>query len=58
MIEAGTEASDFELATQDGEPLKLSDYRGQIVVLYFYPKADTGWGKRHNDGAPKPLACV
>ena len=41
MIEPGDEAPDFELSDQDGRPLKLSDFRGQRVVLYFYPKADT-----------------
>src|SRR5947208_15020319 len=41
MIEAGTPAPDFELADQDGQPVKLSDLRGQPVVVYFYPKADT-----------------
>jgi peroxiredoxin Q/BCP len=41
MIEPGTPAPDFELADQDGEPVRLSDLRGRPVVLYFYPKADT-----------------
>jgi thioredoxin-dependent peroxiredoxin len=41
MIEPGDEAPDFELPNQDGEPIKLSNLRGQSVVLYFYPKADT-----------------
>jgi peroxiredoxin Q/BCP len=41
MIEPGEEAPDFELPDQDGRPLKLSDFRGQPVVVYFYPKADT-----------------
>jgi peroxiredoxin Q/BCP len=41
MIETGSTAPDFELSDQDGESVKLSDYRGQPVVLYFYPKADT-----------------
>lgn len=41
MIETGTQAPDFELPDQDGEPVKLSDLRGRRVVLYFYPKADT-----------------
>jgi thioredoxin-dependent peroxiredoxin len=41
MIEPDSPAPDFELANQDGQPVKLSDYRGQTVVLYFYPKADT-----------------
>ncbi len=34
-------AFDFSLPDQNGEMHKLSDYRGQIVVLYFYPKDDT-----------------
>jgi thioredoxin-dependent peroxiredoxin len=41
MIEPGATAPDFELPDQDGRPVKLSDLRGQPVVLYFYPKADT-----------------
>jgi peroxiredoxin Q/BCP len=41
VIEAGTEAPDFTLPDQDGEPVALSSLRGQQVVLYFYPKADT-----------------
>ena len=41
MIENGQTAPDFELPDQDGRPVRLSDYRGQTVVLYFYPKADT-----------------
>jgi thioredoxin-dependent peroxiredoxin len=41
MIEPGDKAPDFELPDQDGNPVKLSDLRGQPVVVYFYPKADT-----------------
>jgi peroxiredoxin Q/BCP len=41
LIEQGTQAPDFELPDQDGNPVALSDFRGQPVVLYFYPKADT-----------------
>jgi thioredoxin-dependent peroxiredoxin len=41
MIEPGDAAPDFELPDQDGNPVKLSDLRGQPVVVYFYPKADT-----------------
>jgi peroxiredoxin len=41
MIEPGQQAHDFELPDQDGRAVKLSDFRGQPVVLYFYPKADT-----------------
>jgi len=41
MIEQGQVAPDFELPDQDGRAVKLSDFRGQPVVVYFYPKADT-----------------
>jgi peroxiredoxin Q/BCP len=41
MIEPGEQAPDFELPDQDGRAVKLSDFHGQMVVLYFYPKADT-----------------
>jgi thioredoxin-dependent peroxiredoxin len=34
-------APDFTLPADDGSPVRLSDYRGQRVILYFYPKADT-----------------
>jgi thioredoxin-dependent peroxiredoxin len=41
MIEQGDQAPDFDLPDQDGRAIKLSDFRGQSVVVYFYPKADT-----------------
>jgi peroxiredoxin Q/BCP len=41
MLEAGQEAPDFTLPDQDGEELTLSELRGETVVLYFYPRADT-----------------
>jgi peroxiredoxin Q/BCP len=41
MPHPGSPAADFELPDQDGRPVKLSDFRGQPVVVYFYPKADT-----------------
>ena len=41
MIEPGQQAPGFTLPDQDGEPVSLDDLRGQVVVLYFYPKADT-----------------
>lgn len=41
MLTIGDTAPDFELLTDTGEPLKLSDLRGRRVVLFFYPKADT-----------------
>lgn len=41
MLTRGELAPDFELRNQDGEPVALSDYSGEHVVLYFYPRADT-----------------
>ena len=41
MLEVGTQAPDFTLPDQNGEMHKLSDYRGQKVILYFYPKDNT-----------------
>jgi len=41
MLEIGTMAPDFELPDQNGTPHRLSDYRGQRVILYFYPKDNT-----------------
>ena len=41
MIEEGKPAPDFELQSDSGETVRLSDFRGRPVVLYFYPKDDT-----------------
>jgi thioredoxin-dependent peroxiredoxin len=41
MVEEGKPAPDFELHADDGRTVKLSDFRGKPVVLYFYPKDDT-----------------
>ena len=41
MVEEGKPAPDFELTSDSGEQVKLSDLRGKPVVLYFYPKDDT-----------------
>lgn len=41
MLNEGDMAPDFELATDGGGSLKLSDLLGKRVVLYFYPKDDT-----------------
>ena len=38
MLEIGTLAPEFSLPDQNGKLRNLSDYRGQKVVLYFYPK--------------------
>ena len=40
-LKIGDMAPDFETLTDTGEQVKLSDFRGRRVVLYFYPKDDT-----------------
>jgi len=41
MLEPGGNAPDFALPDQDGREVKLGDFAGGPLVLYFYPKADT-----------------
>lgn len=40
-IEAGSKAPSFTMTADDGSKVKLTDLKGSIVVLYFYPKDDT-----------------
>ena len=41
-LELGEPVPDFELAGSDGQQHRLSDYRGQVVVMAWFPKAFTG----------------
>lgn len=41
LLEPGTPAPDFEGTNQDGAPIRLRDFKGRSVVLYFYPEDDT-----------------
>lgn len=41
MLQAGDRAPDFALQDQNGNTVRLSDFRGRRVVLYFYPKDNT-----------------
>ncbi|MHB8619926.1 MAG: thioredoxin-dependent thiol peroxidase [Chloroflexota bacterium] len=40
-LKAGDSAPDFELPADDGSTVKLTDFRGRRVVIYFYPRDDT-----------------
>ncbi len=41
QLEVGDRAPAFTLLDQSGEKVKLSDFKGRKVIVYFYPKADT-----------------
>jgi peroxiredoxin Q/BCP len=41
MLKVGDIAPDFELQDQAGRSVRLADFAGRTVVLWFYPKADT-----------------
>ena len=41
MLEPGMQAPDFEVQDHTGRTVRLSDYKGKDVVLWFYPRADT-----------------
>jgi len=40
-LQVGDMAPDFEALTDEGKPVRLSDFRGKKVILYFYPKDNT-----------------
>jgi len=40
-VKVGDMAPDFEVLSDTGEPVRLSQFRGKKVILYFYPKDDT-----------------
>jgi peroxiredoxin Q/BCP len=41
MLADGTQAPDFTLPDQNGQPVSLSDFRGKWLVLWWFPKAFT-----------------
>ena len=41
MLKEGDKAPNFNSTDQDGNKVKLSDFKGQKLVLYFYPKDNT-----------------
>jgi len=41
MLKIGTKAPELELSDQDNNTVNMSDFKGQKVLLWFYPKAST-----------------
>ena len=41
MLQVGDDAPDFEVLDHEGKTVRLRDLRGKLVVLWFYPVADT-----------------
>jgi len=41
IVNAGEKAPEFTLSDDQGRQVSLSDFRGRVVVLFFYPKDDT-----------------
>jgi len=41
MLKIGTKVPEFELSDQDNNAVNVSDFKGQKVLLWFYPKAST-----------------
>lgn len=41
MLKQGRKAPDFEVFDDQGRKVRLADFRGRKVLLWFYPKADT-----------------
>ena len=50
MLQEGKKAPAFTLASSDGEKVSLGDFKGQKVILYFYPKDDTPGCTREAEG--------
>jgi len=42
LLQVGQDAPDFTVTAHDGQQVTLSSLRGHKVLLWFYPKADTG----------------
>jgi peroxiredoxin Q/BCP len=41
MLATGQQAPEFQVPDHENHPVRLSDFRGRKVLLWFYPKADT-----------------
>lgn len=42
MLNVGDKAPDFEVLDHEGNTVRLSNYEGKTVVMWFYPRASTG----------------
>ncbi len=56
-LQPGDPAPDFTMAADDGRTLKLADYEGRKLVLYFYPKDDTSGCTSEAQGFTEQLAA-
>jgi thioredoxin-dependent peroxiredoxin len=41
MLKVGDKAPEFQVMTDEGKDVSLSDFRGKRVLLFFFPKANT-----------------
>ena len=41
MLKVGSKAPEFELSDQDGNMVNITDFKGEKVLLWFFPKAST-----------------
>ena len=41
MLEIGSKAPEFQLSDQDGNTVNITDFKGEKVLLWFFPKAST-----------------
>src|SRR2546427_11674428 len=58
LLQPGTLAPDFEGTNQDGAPIRLRDFRGKPVVLFFYPEDDTAGCTREACAFRDDIAAV
>ena len=41
MLKVGSEAPEFQLSDQDGNTVNITDFKGEKILLWFFPKAST-----------------